>query len=162
MVTMHDSLQPQGPTLSIGDVPALATMEKPGQQQPGLCAIAARHDSGHPAFVTWDRDAEYKSELVQLKRWRTQYRRSKAYVKSGFGQVHGSDCCRCACAWHCMKLLAYQLLLPLNPEAAPVCSTAMGSAGNQRRPGSQTGLDLGSAREKIKELPATCYDCRRR
>lgn len=52
-----------------------------------------------------------------------------------------------------MKPSAYRLPLPLNPAAAPVCCAAKGSADAQRRAGSQTGPDLGSAREKIREQP---------
>lgn len=109
--------------------------------------------SGHLAFVTWDMNGEYKSELSQLKRWRIQCELSKAYVKSGFGQARGCNCCQCAYAWQCTKLSAYQLLLPLNPTAAPACCMARGSAGVQRRAKSQTGLDLVSVREKIEEQP---------
>lgn len=82
-----------------------------------------------------------------------QYSLSKAYVKSGFRQVRGSNCCWRAYARHCGKLSAYQLLLPLNPAVAPVCCMAMGSADTQRRAGNWAGLDLGSVREKIKEQP---------
>lgn len=76
------------PYLSICDLLVLTTMKKPGQQQPEPHA-AAQCDPGHPAFVSWDRDGEHRFELVHLKRWRTQYRLSKANMKSSFRQAHG-------------------------------------------------------------------------
>lgn len=96
---MYDSLQPQSPALSTGDLPALAVMEK--------CCCPGWL-SEHPAFVLWDR--EYKTELAQLKRWWAQYGLSKAYKKRGSMQIHGCSYCWCVCMilWE-----AYQLLCPL-------------------------------------------------
>lgn len=86
------------------DVPALTAMEK--------CCCPGWL-SEHPAFVMWDRDGEYKTELAQLKGWWAQYGLSKAYEKCGFMQTHGCSCCWCVCAWYWGKLLLTSSSCPL-------------------------------------------------
>lgn len=75
--------------------------------------------SEHPAFVVWDRDGEYKTELAQLKRWWAQCGLSKAEEKCSSMQIHGCSCWRCVCVHDSVGSLPLRASLPLNPAASP-------------------------------------------